>query len=341
MLRRHVTAFAPAFVVGVTYYVAARIGLLQELVNGQVTPLWPPTGIALVGLLLFGLRTWPGIAVAALAVNMSIGPLSAAVAISVGNTLAPVCAFFLLRRVGFRIELDRRRDALALILLAAMAGMAVSATIGAGTLTLTGAIAPAEFAATWSVWWTGDAMGVLVVAPFLLALRAVRSTRTLREIRLWRWIEFAALLAGTFVVTAIATRTTPNVVFLVSPFLIWAALRFQLAGAAPCALVVSVVTIQAVASGSVPFAGTDLLTSMVILQAFNATAALTALILSSIIAERNQAYAQVEVACVRLAEVVNKLDRGRLVTALIPPLSQPLSPSLGSPGYEPSSGEDE
>ncbi|MEQ7006532.1 MASE1 domain-containing protein [Actinopolymorpha sp. B17G11] len=333
VLKRYVTTFAPAFVVGVAYYAAARIGLLQELVNGQVTPLWPPTGIALVGLLLFGLRTWPGIAVAALVVNMSVGPIAAAVAISVGNTLAPVCAYFLLRRVGFRVELDRRRDALALIFLAAMVGMAVSATIGAGALVLTGVVSPADFAATWSVWWTGDAMGVLVVAPFLLALRAVRTVRALREIRLWRWIEFLALLAGTFVVTAVATRTTPNVVFLVSPFLIWAALRFQLAGAAPCALVVSVVTIQAVASGSVPFADTDLLTSMVILQAFNASAALTALILATIIAERNQAYAQVELACVRLAEVVSQLDRGRLVTALIPPVS--------SPTYEPSSGADE
>src|SRR5437763_554279 len=90
------------------YYASARLGLLLALVNGQVTPLWPPTGIALVCLLLLGVRVWPGIALGAFLVNLPIGPtLPAVLAISAGNTLAPVCAGLLLRRIGFRTELDR------------------------------------------------------------------------------------------------------------------------------------------------------------------------------------------------------------------------------------------
>src|SRR6058998_1273019 len=71
----------------VAYYGGARIGLLPALVRGQVTPFWPPTGIAVACLLLFGMRTWPGVAAASLAVNIPLGPTLPAVAgIVAGNT---------------------------------------------------------------------------------------------------------------------------------------------------------------------------------------------------------------------------------------------------------------
>jgi integral membrane sensor domain MASE1 len=72
--------------VALAYYIAARLSLGLALVHGQVTPVWPPTGIALVAFLVFGLRTWPAIAVAAFAVNLPLGPspLGAAL-IAAGN----------------------------------------------------------------------------------------------------------------------------------------------------------------------------------------------------------------------------------------------------------------
>jgi integral membrane sensor domain MASE1 len=85
------------------YYLAAKVGLLFEIVRGQVTPLWPPTGIALVGLFVLGLRALPGITLGAFLINAPLGPsLPAAAVISVGNTLAPLCGYLMLRRVGFR-----------------------------------------------------------------------------------------------------------------------------------------------------------------------------------------------------------------------------------------------
>lgn len=115
--------------------------MLRELVRGQVTPLWPPTGIALTALLLLGPRVWPGIALGAFLVNVSLGPSPAVVlAIVAGNTLGPLLAYRLLRRAGFRVELDRLRDAVALVFLGALTGMLVSATIGSGALVLSGAL---------------------------------------------------------------------------------------------------------------------------------------------------------------------------------------------------------
>ncbi|MBD0693417.1 hypothetical protein BG452_13065 [Streptomyces sp. CBMA123] len=309
-------AVAAARLLAVTavYLAAGRIGLLQQVVVGgaKVTPLWPPTGIALTCLLLFGLRFWPGVALGAFLVILVTGPPRwGSIGIVTGNTLAPVAAYLMLRRARFRIELDRLRDGMALVFLGAFTGMLISSGTGTAVLVLNGTLPVDGFWSTWSAWWTGDAMGVLVVTPLLLALRTARLPAGLRA---FDWVEPVLLLAGTAAVTVIATSTTLGLLFLVFPFLIWAALRFQLPGAAPCVLLVSVLTITAATHHSGPFAGHGLVADMVILQALNGCAALTGLLLSAIVAEQRNTYRRIEQACVELAEVVHRLAPGKIDT---------------------------
>ena len=103
-----VAEVARILLVALVYYVAARVSLRLSLVGRQVTPIWPPTGIAVVGLLVLGRRTWPGIALGALLVNAPIShSLLAGAGIAVGNTLAPLLAVSLLEKVGFRTDRDR------------------------------------------------------------------------------------------------------------------------------------------------------------------------------------------------------------------------------------------
>ena len=109
---------------------------------------------------------WPAVAVAALAVNAPISELPAALATAAGNTLAPFVAAELLRAFRFRLELDRVRDALAIVFLAAPA-MVISATIGSLALVVSGVHPDVGFGTAWAVWLAGDATGILTVAPFL------------------------------------------------------------------------------------------------------------------------------------------------------------------------------
>ena len=204
---------------------------------------------------------------------------------------------------------------MALVFLGALIGMMISATVGSGVLLLADALPSSGFWPTWSVWWAGDAMGVLVVTPVLLVLRTSRAPW---DAPLSRWVEAVALAVGTLLITLVATASSVNLLFLVFPFLIWAALRFQLAGAAGCALIVSTVAIVAAAQGSGPFAKHDLLLNMVTLQAFNGAAALTALLLAAIIAERNQTHAKLELICARLTEVADRVDRTRTAAQRLP-----------------------
>src|SRR5919206_135302 len=46
-----------------TYYVAAKIGLRLPYLNGAGTGLWPPVGVGIAALVLYGTRLWPGIVI--------------------------------------------------------------------------------------------------------------------------------------------------------------------------------------------------------------------------------------------------------------------------------------
>lgn len=310
VFRRLTAAALRILAVAAAWLVAGRIGLLQQVVVGgaKVAPLWPPTGIALTCLLILGLRVWPGIAIGTLLVIATIGPVNgASLAIAAGNSLAVVCSCLMLRAVGFRIELDRLRDGVALVFLGALAGMLISATVGSLALLLVGSLPASGFCATWSAWWVGDAMGVLVITPLLLALHTFRRPTAIRP---YQWAEPPLLVALTAVVALIGTRSTLHLLFLAFPVLIWAALRYQLMVAAPCVLVISVIAVRAAVDGVGPFAGHSTLAVMFTLQALNGAAALTALLLSALIAEQRNTYFRIEQACVALAEVVARLAPG-------------------------------
>src|SRR5882672_1486583 len=274
-------------VVALAYWFTASVSLKLALVHGQVTPIWPPTGIALVAILVLGLRVWPAVFLAALAVNLPIGPSALGVVyIAAGNTLAPLIAAALLRRAGFRIQLDRLRDAAAVIVFGALVAMTVSATVGASVLVLSGAVPTDSFLSTWFVWWTGDAMGVLLVAPLLFSLLpTVRSP----AVTLRRAFELGGLLIVVGVLTFVLFENRLRLEYLVFPLIMFAAWRFRLRGAAPAALIASGIAILAAVRGIGPFGTETLIQKMITLQVFNVSIAVTALVLATFVVARERA----------------------------------------------------
>lgn len=271
--------------VGLAYYAAARLGLDLSLVEHNVTPLWPPTGIAVAAFVLLGRGMWPAVAVAAFLVNLPITPTPlAAGATAIGNLLAPLLAATALQYFGFRRQLDRQRDAHLLVGFALASGL-VSATIGALTLVASGAIETHRFLGAWAVWWTCDAMGVLIVAPMLLAIPLFW------EEPRWaprQWGEAVLICACIAVVSHVGMNARLPILFPVLPFLGWAAWRLQVRGAAPAALVASVTASWSATHGAGLFAGDDLFEEMLTLQAFNACIALMSFVLATLVSERRR-----------------------------------------------------
>jgi serine phosphatase RsbU (regulator of sigma subunit)/integral membrane sensor domain MASE1/anti-sigma regulatory factor (Ser/Thr protein kinase) len=290
--------------VALAYYAGARLGLGLSLVESNVTPLWPPTGVAVAAMLVLGRGVWPAVAVAALAVNLPISEtLLAAAVTAVGNTVAPYLAVVLLHRAGFRRQLARQRDALAIIFVGALLAMLVSASIGAVTLVLAGTIPLGELPTAWTVWWTGDAMGVLVVAPFLLSLPLSW------ELEPWtarRWLEAGAFLAATTALAGWTAQSRLPLLFLVLPIVGWAAWRLQLRGAAPAALSASLVATWAAVRDRGPFTGLSVLEQMATLQAFNVCVALTSFVFAALVSERRREARELLVAAAELEERVKQ-----------------------------------
>ncbi|MGH3085559.1 MAG: MASE1 domain-containing protein, partial [Gaiellaceae bacterium] len=240
-----------------------------------------------VAFLRYGRRLWPGVAIAAFLVNLPITNLPAALITAAGNTLAPMLAAWLLERVGFRQQIDRVRDVAALVVLGALLSMTVSATIGTAALELSSNSPLEGFWTAWSAWWAGDAMGILVVAPFLLCLLTWREV----EPKLgWRRLpEALALLVLLVTASVFAMWNTGQLLFLIPPLLAWIAWRFQLRGAAPAVLLVSILAAWAATRGVGWFADLSLAQQMLTLQLFNATIAFTAFFLSALVSERMRA----------------------------------------------------
>lgn len=279
-------------IVFTSYFIAGQVGFAVPFTTGNVSPVWPPAGIALAALLLVGYRVWPAIAAGAFLLNF-LSPISlvGAIALAAGNTAGPVVGAWLVQRLpGFRPALSRLDDVLGLILIAAPVGAVISATVGVTVLFITHVNPWFQFWPAWLIWWLGDTLGVLIVTPLALTL--------LRQKRLTQprhFPELATLLSAVVVTCFVIfdTRTGLGIekdvlAFAVLPLVLWGATRFQIPGAAGVTLLIALVATWETASGFGPFVRNTPLQNATMLQAFIAVIAVSGLTLAAVIVERAQ-----------------------------------------------------
>jgi signal transduction histidine kinase len=269
--------------VALAYYLAGRVGLELAYFDGAVAAMWPPAGVGLAVLFLYGPRMVPGIVIGDLLLADFSTPLGTVLAQTVGNTVALVVAAELLRRLtDGRGGLDRVRDVLAFIACALVAAL-VSAAFGPTALWLGDVISDDELGRVFRTWTLGDAAGVLVVAPAVLTW-AVGGIGGVRRRDL---VEAAVLLVLLVVLAELPPqRDVPYVVF---PALLWAALRFGPRGAATAFLVVCSITVWNTSQDAGPFVRDSVTDSLLATQLFIAIAAVTSLLLAAVTAERTRA----------------------------------------------------
>jgi PAS domain S-box-containing protein len=249
------------------YTGVARISLGAATAHHVVSNVWPPAGLALFALLRFGFRFWPGVAIGAYILNTTNGVSpEGALIIAAGNTLECLAGAYLLARVAHvHRALDRVRDVLALVGLASIVATIIAATIGVGALVLTGSAAANDALRLWIVWWTGDAVGVAIVAPFLLTWtepeRDALETRT-------RGLEEVVSFVVLVVATDLLFRASNGFVYLVFPMTTWVALRLGRRGAATAATVVMVLATWHTVHGVGPFATSSAIRNLFALQLF-------------------------------------------------------------------------
>ena len=277
-------AFA-VLIVAVAYVIFAKIGFSLAFSVRQVTAVWPPSGIAVVALLLGGLSLWPGVMIGAFVANlMTHEAVHTALGISVGNTLGPLLAAYCLRRSGLDPRLERVNDVLRLAVFGPLA-MIVTATNGVLWLASAGIVSWHEYGVVWRTWWDGDAMGVLLFAPFLLTWIESRDVRVASD----RTIEIIIFPFALLLVAWLGFLNNLRLGFLVFPAIIWSGLRFRQRVTSTAVILVSLVAIIGTKHEIGPFAGGTLDQRLAYLMTLMAVLSVTGLILGAVTSERETA----------------------------------------------------
>jgi PAS domain S-box-containing protein len=287
-------------VFGAVYGMLARLGLAYASIPPNVTLIWAPTGLSLFVLLRGGPKLWPGIVLGDLIANAGSGTSWAAIAgITLGNVAQAVLCRYALERVGFRPSLDRVQDALALLLLGSGA-TAVSAALGIASLWSAGLLPSSGVWIALLQWMMGDATGVAVLTPWLLAWQRWRLDR-------WSWrsgrtSEVAALLGLLLAVSAVVFsggldnmtwgRGNDFSALVLFPLVIWAALRFGLRGATLATLLISMAAVAGTVHGLGPFAIGQQTEGLTRWWMFASIISVTGLLLASSQMERDGARAE-------------------------------------------------
>ncbi|MGH9012258.1 MAG: MASE1 domain-containing protein [Acidimicrobiia bacterium] len=299
-------ALGSLVVFGLAYAGAARAGAELAAVSG-VSAVWPAAGVAVAGLLILGTWAWPAVMVASYLETITHA-ISAPVAFgaATGQTLAALVAVALLRQARFDRALSRLDDVLALVFLGAFASSLVAAAIGPTAFAAGGHFSRDDFPFAWFDWWIGDAVGVLTVTPLLLLFGRLRA-----DIPPGRVPEAIGLLAVTAVGTILVFRSPLPVMFLVFPFVLWAALRLGLPGAVGVSVVVTAVAVGSTVEGYGPFSRLPTHSRMVSFQLFNASVVVTALLVAAVVNERRRALHEVRDSRARIVEAADT-ERRRL-----------------------------
>lgn len=219
---------------GLIYFVVALAGLKIAPAHSHVTSIWYPAGIGLAVLLHFGIGLWPGTLLGPILLTQSQNvPWIPSIISGVGDMLSSLIGALILTHISkFNDRELAFKDAIALIVFGAVIPTLFGASIGAFSIYLDKNLSISKIGEIFQVWWLADMAGVLTLTPFLLSLFHYRERKKLRaKKRLERVILFALLsLSSGLVIYYGYGILLGNMLpfYLILPFVIWSALRFQL-----------------------------------------------------------------------------------------------------------------
>lgn len=214
------------------YFVSAQIGLSLSLLEHSVTVFWPPSGIALAALLLYGYRLWPGVFLGAFCANWGAGlPLLSVLGMSTGGTLEVLLGAYLLNQYArFNVDLTEARDIFRLVWRGGILSTLLSAVIGALCLKWAGAIQWGQYNQIMLYWWMGDALGVVLFTPIVISFLRHQSFAWTAAYRKQALVMFGLLLLMCVLIFTDLSNNLPGRqirVFVLVPIVVWAALSFN------------------------------------------------------------------------------------------------------------------
>lgn len=282
--------------VGLTllYFAFAKFGLAMAVLHPSVSSVWPPAAIGVATLLLMGRSCWTAVFAGAALVNFQIAyangfsvgaSLAAAAGIGTGNALEAWLGAWAVDRFarGAR-AIERAQDLLRLVVYAGLLATIASATLGVASLRATGMLEGVSFAAAWLTWWLGNASGIFIGVPLILAWRASPPQKFAGG----PGEAVALALAFGGVVAYVFVGQARPLSFLVLPGIVWTACRYGTRGSGLAALVLTAAAVAGTIKGRGPFASGGGLTDLLILGGFLGTIAISGYAMAALVWERDR-----------------------------------------------------
>jgi PAS domain S-box-containing protein len=292
------------------YFVGGILGKEASFFKGNVALVWPPAGIALGAILLFGYKFWPGVALGALLFSFMNGmPLGFfTIGTAVGNTVgAIVCAFLLERFVSFNNAMETTRDVTGYVGLACFLGTSVNAAFNVVSLIYKGTVEWGDLFPVFLLWWVPNCLAGLVVTPLLITWATPCSIRWTPKLLVEAAICGTGFVFGTLISFhswyVYGVQSYP-LAYLPFPFQVWGALRFGQRGATAGTLLVSGLAIYSLLHQRGPFVAATEEESLMLMGSYIGILAITNLLLAAAAAERRQAEADTAASEKRFRAVV-------------------------------------
>jgi len=332
---------APAVMLAVGYYLAARIGFAFTLQPHPISTLWPPNALLMAALLLAPTRAWWLLLAAALPAHLLAELQSGVPTAMVLGWYASNCSEALIGASLVRalvpgtLRLDSFRNAGTFLLCGGLVAPLLSSFLDAALVRLIG-------------WGQGDYLDLvrmrvfsnvlaeLTVAPLILTWAAF-GVAGLREAPLHRYLEAVALFLGLAAVSLVAfdlpldnASTAPALFYAPLPFLLWAAVRLGPAGTASAIALVVVLTIWGAVHGLGPFTGGSPQQTARDMQLFLTVVSVPMLLLAVVLEERSRVAHLASEQRLQLTHLSRVAMLGQLAGGIAHELNQPLTVILSN-----------
>ncbi|MEH2113848.1 MASE1 domain-containing protein [Nostoc sp.] len=331
-------------VLAIAYYGMAEISRHLASTPQNVTPVWPPDGIAAGAVLLFGSWIGYGVLLGSFLANfwafrdptsflsLVISTLPV-LGIAIGTTLGTLLGSFLLRKTtNLHHPLERVPDVFKFLILTGMVGPTINATVGVACLALSSKVPWPAYGTVWLTWWISNVSGIFIVTPILLSWgqfiqknrhpiwqwlssedsenlpHLQQSPAKSSHLRFWLIVESLILMGLVILITKVAFGKGYHLEYMLIPTLIWSAFRLGQPGATLLTFIVAAIAVIATVNGKGGFVSEDLNQSLMQLQSFIGVITLTILVLTATIAERTQAETKLRLAFAELARTNETLE---------------------------------
>ena len=332
--KRILRTVGPALLVGISYYVGTRIGFAWTPIGQPNSTFWPANAILLAAFLLAPRRSWWTLLLAVLPAHLiaqlQVGvPVWTAVGWFITNASEALIGAFCITRFSHpKATLDSVRGVSIFVLFGVLLAPLTTSFLDAAAVVITG-----WGRGYWPVglerFWT-NAFAELTMVPAIV-LWSSNGISSIRRVSVARYSEAALLGVSTVLVAVVvfgfqrlSPSTTPALLYLPLPFLLWAAARFGLGGLSLSLLSVGLISIWYTIHGRQPFPDVSMAQNVLSLQILFCVAAVPLMFLAAVMEEARRTQDSLRKMSGNLIEAQEK-ERHRIARELHDDINQRLA----------------